>query len=92
LQVNCEATCEVRIQYALAGKLKTLQENSMKKLSVFVFVLIAFSACEGNVKVNTEKLDSAGAKLQKTVQQGVDTVGAKVREWKDSLDKDDTAR
>jgi hypothetical protein len=64
----------------------------MKKLFVFGLVIIAFSACEGNVKVNTEKLDSAGAKLQKTVQQGVDTVGAKVREWKDSLDNKDTSR
>ncbi len=51
-----------------------------------------FGCEDGEVKVNEQKLDSAGAKLQKTVEKGADSIGAKLDRLEDKLDKDDTSR
>ena len=58
---------------------------------IFIIALVAL-ACDGEVKVNEQKLDTAGAKLQQTVQEGVDSIGAKLDRLEDKLDKDDTLK
>lgn len=55
----------------------------------FILAVIKFCfGCDGEVKINEQKLDTAGARLQKTVEEGVDTIGAKLHRLKDKLDKD----
>ena len=49
-------------------------------------------ACDGEVKVNEQKLDTAGARLQKSVKEGVDSIGAKLDRLEDKLDNDDTLK
>ena len=44
---------------------------------IFVIALFGFG-CDGEVKVNEQKLDTAGAKLQRTVKEEVDSIGAKL--------------
>jgi hypothetical protein len=61
------------------------------KRNIFIFVIaLFFFACEGEVKVNEQKIDSAGAKLQRTVEKGADSLGKKLDRLEDKLDKDDT--
>jgi hypothetical protein len=62
-----------------------------KNVSILAIALFCFG-CDGEVKVNEQKLDSAGAKLQKTVEKGADSIGAKLDRLEDKLDKDDTSR
>ena len=67
-------------------------KNFMKK-ALAIMTIAAFSVgCDGEVKVNEQKLDSAGAKLQNTVEKGVDSIGAKFDRLEDRLDKDDTIK
>jgi hypothetical protein len=40
---------------------------------IFVIALFGFGY-DGEVKVNEQKLDTAGAKLQRTVKEGVDSM------------------
>lgn len=62
----------------------------MKKLLLIASTTVLFIACKGDLKVNEEKLNDAGEKLQKTVQKGVDSVGSKLKRLKNKLDKDST--
>lgn len=64
----------------------------MKKYVVILIVAVACFGCEGEVKVNEEKLNKAGDKLQKTVEKGADSIGAKIDRLEDRLDKDDTLK
>lgn len=60
----------------------------MKKCFVFAIAFAFLTACEsGKVKVNEEKLNEAGEKLQKTVEKGADSVGAKLERLKDKIDE-----
>jgi hypothetical protein len=61
----------------------------MKKNFCIVAIALFCFACEGDVKVDEQKLDSAGAKLQKTVEKGADSLGAKLDRLEDKLDKND---
>jgi hypothetical protein len=48
----------------------------MRKYSVILAVAITLFGCEGEeIKVNEEKLNKAGDKLQKTVEKGADSIG-----------------
>lgn len=59
----------------------------------YIFAVTLFGiGCDGEVKVNEQKLDSAGAKLQRTVEKGADSLGAKLDRLEDKLDTDDTIR
>lgn len=60
----------------------------MKRNWFILVVVMLFVGCDGEVKVNDQKLDTAGAKLQRTVEKGVDSIGAKLHRLKDKLDKD----
>lgn len=63
------------------------------KRNVCIIAIALFSfGCEGEVKVDEQKLDSAGAKLQRTVEEGADSIGAKLDRLEDKLDKDDTVK
>lgn len=64
----------------------------MKKAVVALAIATICFGCDGEVKVNEQKLDSAGEKLQKTVEKGVDSIGAKLDRLEDRLDKDDTMK
>ena len=64
----------------------------MRKVIFLIFVSPIFFACEGDIKVNEQKVDSAGAKLQRTVEKGVDSIAAKIDRLEDKLDKDDTLK
>jgi hypothetical protein len=79
------------LKQLLAGKLKTNRKISdMKKLLISGVVVLVFASCDSGVKVNGAAIDSAGAKLQKTVERGADTIASKVGRWKDSIDRKDT--
>ena len=43
-----------------------------------VFLILAITnigfGCDGEIEVNEQKLDSAGAKLQRTVEKGADSI------------------
>ena len=56
------------------------------------FVLLLISCSNG--KLDENKLDAAGDKLQKTVEKGADSVGSKLDRLKDKLDssRTDTSR
>jgi hypothetical protein len=64
----------------------------MKKYSFILAVALLSFGCEGDVKVNEEKINEAGDKLQKTVEKGADSIGAKLDRLEDRLDKKDTVR
>jgi hypothetical protein len=65
----------------------------MRKYSIILALAITLFGCEeGKVKVNEEELNKAGDKLQKTVEKGADSIGAKLDRLEDKLDKDDTVR
>ena len=68
--------------------MKTFYEKVISMIAIALFCL----GCDGEVKVNEEKLNTAGAKLQKTVEKGVDSIGAKPDRLEDKLDKDDTLK
>jgi hypothetical protein len=67
-----------------------VKTSEMKKWLISCAVLVVFASCNSDVKVNGAAIDSAGAKLQKTVERGADTIASKVGRWKDSIDKKDT--
>lgn len=59
----------------------------MKRTIGLIMAVMFFTACEdGQVKINEEKLDSAGDKLQKTVERGADSIGAKLDRLEDRID------
>jgi len=60
----------------------------MKRSIMLLLVSASFFACNGDIKVNEEKIDAAGEKLQKTVEKGADTIAAKAKRLKDKLEKD----
>ncbi|MBC7826641.1 MAG: hypothetical protein H7122_02760 [Chitinophagaceae bacterium] len=64
----------------------------MKRNCIILAVVLFCTGCDGEVKVNEQKLDSAGARLQKTVEKGADSIGVKLGRLKDKLDKDDTLK
>lgn len=64
----------------------------MKKVISIIAIALFCFGCDGEVKVNEEKLDTAGAKLQKTVEKGVDSIRAKLDRLEETLDKDDTLK
>ena len=64
----------------------------MKKYGIILALAIFALSCEGDVKVNEDKIDKAGDKLQKTVEEGADSLGAKLDRLEDKLDKDDTLK
>lgn len=64
----------------------------MKKYAVILTIAVFCFGCEGEVKVNEDKLNEAGDKLQKTVEKGADSIGAKLDRLEDKLDKDDTLK
>lgn len=70
--------------------MKRLLKLTMKKNILILAIAIFIFACDGEVKVNEQKLDSAGAKLQEAVGEGVDTVRAKLDRLEDRLDKNDS--
>ena len=60
----------------------------MKRFVLLLLVSASFFACDGGIKVNEEKIDAAGDKLQKTVEKGADSIAAKAERLKDKLDND----
>lgn len=62
----------------------------MKKVIPILCALAFLISCNGDVKVNEEKLNDVGEKLQKTVQKGADSVGSKIKKLAKKLDKDTT--
>jgi hypothetical protein len=56
-----------------------------RKVFIVAFGILCFG-CEGTVKIDEKKLDTAGAKLQRTVEEGADSIGAKLERLKDKLD------
>ena len=64
----------------------------MKKYPLILVVAIFCFGCDGEVKVNEEKLNKAGDTLQKTVEKAADSIGAKLDRLEDKLDKDDTTK
>ena len=73
-------------------KFEVCIKKSMKKAGIILSIALFCFGCDGEVKVNEEKLDSAGEKLRKTVKTGVDSIGAKLDRLEDKLDKDDTLK
>ena len=65
----------------------------MKKPVIIIATTVAFLSCS-NGKLDENKLDAAGNKLQKTVEKGADSVGSKLDRLKDRLDssRTDTSR
>ena len=65
----------------------------MKREWILLALAGAFLSCSGG-KVDERKLDEAGDKLQKTVEKGADSVGAKLGRLKDKIDSShaDTSR
>lgn len=63
----------------------------MKKGIGALLVAVMFISCEDGI-VTGAKIDSAGAKLQTTVEKTADTVVSKIDQWTDSLrnDRNDT--
>jgi hypothetical protein len=70
----------------MAGKLKYELKKGMKKNILIIAVITFCSACNGNGKVDETKLNEAGEKLQKTVQKGTDSIGAKLKRLKNKID------
>jgi PBP1b-binding outer membrane lipoprotein LpoB len=64
----------------------------MKKYALILAVALFCFGCDGEVKVDEKKIDEAGDKLQKTVEKGADSVGAKLERLKDKLDNDSTLK
>lgn len=64
----------------------------MQRLILILTIAVFCFGCDGEIKVNEQKVDSAGAKLQRTVEKGVDSIGAKLDRLEDKLDKDDTLK
>jgi len=62
----------------------------MKKSAFILAVVFFFGGCDGEIKINEQKLDTAGARIRKSLEKGVDSAGAKLDRLKDKLDKDDT--
>lgn len=60
----------------------------MKKGALLMLLAATIISCE-SVEVNEEKIDSAGAKLQQSVESTVDTVVSTIDRWEDSLYKDE---
>jgi peptidoglycan hydrolase CwlO-like protein len=58
----------------------------MKKKILAIAVTTLMCACNGNGKVDESKLNEAGEKLQKTVQTGTDSIGAKLKRLKNKID------
>lgn len=61
----------------------------MRKYSLILMVFAFCSSCDSNGRLNENKINEAGDKLQKTVEKGADSLGSKVERLKDSLVKDD---
>lgn len=61
----------------------------MKKNMTIVIATFFCFACN-NGKVDEHKLDEAGNKLQKTVEKGADSVGAKLKRLKNKIDSTHT--
>lgn len=75
------------------GKKFDMSYKNFMKRYILIFVVSAFCfSCEGEVKVDKKKIDEAGDKLQKTVEKGADSLGAKLDRLEDKLDKDDTLK
>ena len=49
-------------------------------------IMVIFTSSCTNVKIDESKIDAAGDKLQKTVEKGADSAGAKLDRLKDSPD------
>lgn len=64
----------------------------MRRYLVFLVTALFCFACEGEIKVDEKKIDEAGDKLQKTVEKGADSLGAKLDRLEDKLDRDDTIK
>ena len=64
----------------------------MQRVFLILAIAIIGFGCDGEIKVNEQKLDSAGAKLQRTVEKGADSIGAKLDRLEDKLDRDDTLK
>lgn len=76
-----------------AGRKFEVRFKKVMKRTAFLFAVALFCfGCDGEVKVNEEKLDKAGDKLQKTVEKGADSLGAKLDRLEDRLDRDDTLK
>jgi hypothetical protein len=80
------------IPAVLAGNLKSGRKKNMRKYSFVLLAAVLCYACEGEVKVDEKKIDEAGDKLQKTVEKGADSLGAKLDRLEDKLDRDDTLK
>ena len=64
----------------------------MQRVFLILAIVFVCFGCDGEIKMNEQKLDSAGAKLQRTVEKGADSIGAKLDRLEDKLDKDDTLK
>jgi hypothetical protein len=64
---------------------KHLKKTMKKILAVMVIGACLYACSDG--KINEAKIDSAGAKLQTTVEKSADSVASKVGRWKDSIDR-----
>ncbi|TDH29025.1 hypothetical protein EXU57_02825 [Segetibacter sp. 3557_3] len=65
----------------------------MKKTALVLGIACCFMACTDG-KVDKQKLDAAGDKVQKGVERAADTIAKKAGQLKDSIvrDRDDTIR
>ncbi len=65
----------------------------MKTPALLLGIVFVFMACT-NGKVDQQKLDAAGDKVQKGVERAADTIAKKAGQLKDSIiiDRDDTIR
>ncbi len=53
---------------------------------ILIMFISTFSLGCTNGKVDENKLDAAGDKLQKTVEKGADSIGSKLERLKDKID------
>lgn len=80
-------------RYFNAGrKFEVSHKNFMKRLRFIIAAAVFCFGCDGEVKINEQKLDTAAATLQKTVKKGIDSIGAKLDRLEDKLDRGDTVK
>lgn len=63
-----------------------INRKLMKKILIVVVLGCMWSACDTHVKISETTIDSAGNKLQKTVEKGADSTAAKLKRLGEKID------